>query len=583
MSKKSILKSCTILMLLIFIFSLSNVIYSAKNYVYAQSANICYFNSAVISGGSEFDKSFKDFTKAELNVYNVFIGQEIEMTVKAKNEVSNLQLKADKEIIYSDDTNAILNGSIEGEETLYNKVIKSDVAGKYNITLIGELGGEVYFDSLTLNVFEDVNSFMVVKGDEYITDNQKVEFEFIYNGVNELLIDDVVSATFTKGVTSIKIDSNDFSGIGAVEDFSSAKLVLDTSLLDSSWLTFKIEFKVKDIVCSIDVEVLDLEKPTNAILSSNSATFNINDEVGIYYLYLNENSKPNINIIDNSNSIKLNKFYKVASDRQGYDKIVLEFGLNNAIDYTNVLFIIDGKDEDIYKSIGVFIVNQVKNIKINADNKVLASDEVLPIKAVVDGKDDYLSKVEWYINDIKIENEESVLNFSKAGGTYTIYAKIGDVQSNSLVFTVKYNSSNIIFWYVVLGVCIVAIIVLFLTRKKKGRINIFGTLTENIDELSSNMRILDNKFSKKLARKIFRDLALVKERCTMSFEENEEQLYGLASKELQKAYKSVRKLAFTNLKEEQRKTIIANVIKDLTNANDALLEYKRICGKSGEN
>ena len=104
----------------------------------------------------------------------------------------------------------------------------------------------------------------------------------------------------------------------------------------------------------------------------------------------------------------------------------------------------------------------------------------------------------------------------------------------------------------------------------------FGTLNENIDELLASVRVLDNKYSVKSAKKLYRNMALVKERLWHAYEENEEQLYKIANNSMQKTYKDMKKLTVRR-DEAERKEIIDSIIDELSKANDSLLEYKRLC------
>ena len=101
-------------------------------------------------------------------------------------------------------------------------------------------------------------------------------------------------------------------------------------------------------------------------------------------------------------------------------------------------------------------------------------------------------------------------------------------------------------------------------------------LNENIDELIAGVRVLDNKFSVKSAKKFYRNMTIVKERSWHAYEENEEELYKLANASMQIAYKKAKKLT-GRLSEDKRKELINGIIDDLNKANDALLEYKRLC------
>ncbi|MBQ8749474.1 MAG: hypothetical protein IJZ29_03290 [Clostridia bacterium] len=559
--------------LCVLIFS-NNIICSN---VQAQSLSL-YFESAIVTS----QKSFKDFTKANLNVYNAFVGQEIVLTIGSVNGISNIELKADDEIIYLDNSNELTGGVVNGNYTTYTKTIKCDSAGEYHITIIGDMGGHLYFDALNLYIYENVESIDIVAKESFISNDEEVEFEFMYNGASELVFDGNINLAISNEVESVEVTSDDFSACPAIISLDSEKLVLDTNLLNSEQTNYKIEVAVGEISTSLDFEVQNLTMPSNIILSANSATYLLSDDIVTYYIYLDKNCKPIISVVDNTNVVELNKYYKVESDRQDYDKVAIELKLNAVTDYTNVLILTESETDYIYKTIGVSVIDEVNSVKVDADKNLYDSNENINFNLIVNGKDDFASNVDWFVNDIQIDKNNADLSLSLEGGTYTIYASIGGVQSNSKTFTVKYSSGNMMFWYILLGVCVVAIIILLLTRKKKGNMSMFASITENIEELIKDINSLEKKYTNKLAVKFYKDITIIKERCWHEYEQNEEQLYGIADRHLQNAYKQMRKILMKKETVEERQEMIALIKNELTSANDALLEYKRICSKASE-
>lgn len=568
---------CAFALIIAFIFPIlhfSGDAESAK--VYAQSEKMAYFECGWLADTGRDSKSFKSFTSSNLNVYNVFSNQQIKVIVKVNDKIENAQLKADDGIVVDSGKElsggtALADGFIE-----YLVAFKATNAGEYNLTLIGEFDGGIYFDSLIINAYNSIDNFSLLIEDDFITDNQNVAVELCYNEHNEMVANDLINFAFYFGDEVYNVTREDFSSLSAIKAINNEKIVIDTSLIDKNVKAIKITAKIADKVAETSFSVQDLDLPTTAILSSATITYLLSDEIGLYSIYLNENSKPILEIVDNDSVVELSGLKKVESDKAGYDKVVLSLNLLNITDYSNVLIKISGQSGIIYKVVGVRVIDKIKTIKLSEQKKVYDNKSGIYVGAIVNGYDDYASSVEWYVNDIKVSQTDSILNFVAKGGTYNVYAQIGDVKSETVSFTVKYSKGNVITWYIILAVCVVAMIVLYFTRKKKGKINMFGTLNENIDELLASVRVLDNKFSAKGAKKFYRNMTIVKERLWHAYEENEEELYKLANASMQIAYKSAKKLT-GRVSEDKRKDLINGIIEELNKANDALLEYKRLC------
>lgn len=568
---------CVFALIIAFIFSIlhfSGNVESSK--VYAQSEKLAYFECGWLADTGRDSKSFKSFTSSNLNVYNVFSNQQIKVIVKVNDKIEKAQLKADDGIVVDSgkelsDGTALADGFIE-----YLVVFKATNAGEYNLTLIGEYDSGIYFDSLIINAYNSIDNFSLLIEDDFITDNQNVAVELCYNEHSEMVANDLINFAISLGSEVYNVTREDFSSLSAIKAISNEKIVIDTALIDKSVKDIKITAKIAGKVAETTFSVQDLDLPTTAILSSATITYLLSDEIGLYSIYLNENSKPILEIVDNDNVVEFSGLKKVESDKAGYDKFVLSLNLLNITDYSNVLIKISGQSGVIYKVVGVRVIDKIKTIKLSEQKRVYDNKSGIYVGAIVNGYDDYASSVEWYVNDIKVNQTDSILNFVAKGGTYNVYAQIGDVKSETVSFTVKYSKGNVITWYIILAVCVVAMIVLYFTRKKKGKINMFGTLNENIDELIAGVRVLDNKFSVKGAKKFYRNMTIVKERLWHAYEENEEGLYKLANSSMQIAYKSAKKLT-GRVSEDKRKELINGIIDELNKANDALLEYKRLC------
>lgn len=557
------------------IFAVSDC--QARASVYADSEKLISFQGGWLESAGEDSKTFKSFTSSNLNVYNAFINQQIKINVIVSDDLQNISIRADDGIIFSNGDAVLIDGHPLGNGFIdYAFNFRVESSGEYNLSIVGEKDDKFYFDTLIINAFDSIDTFSLIINDDFVTDNQTVEIEFLYNEKEEMQSNDVINLSIFDGTQNYKITSADYSSFSAVKSFSGKGIVLDTSLFEKGVKDVKINAKIAEKTAEMSFEVQDLDLPTNAIMQSSSITYLLSDEVGLFSFYLNKNSKPNLEVFDNDNVVSLGGLKKVESDKVDFDKFEIKLNLLNVTEYSNILFKIEGKDEAIFKVLGVRIISEVKSIKISELKKVYDNKAGVKIEAVVNGYDDYFSSIEWYVNDVKQEQSSCVFNFSPKGGTYSIYAQVGAVKSDVETFTVKYSKVNVFVWYIILAVCVVAMIVLYVTRKKKGKISMFGTLNENIDELLAGVRVLDNKYSIKGAKKLYRNMAIVKERLWHAYEENEEQLYKIANNSMQKAYKDMKKLTVRR-DEADRKEIINRLIDELNKSNDSLLEYKRLC------
>lgn len=543
----------------------------------AQNPINCYFSSAVLKDDIS-GKSFKDFCQDNFNQYHVFTNQKVELEICFNEHLTDAEIKADSGIVFEDGAD-LGSGVNQGNQIVYKKILTASDAGTYNINVIAKDGTNLHFDSLILVVMDELENLTIVPSDRHITFNQEVEFSFIYNNCKEMIYPSTIGATLTAKDSSVQINSDNYSACPAVQSFTNSSLVLDTSKLEKNYSNFNLNIKVKDIEVELAVSVKDLCEVDNVVLNSNSATFNSKDDFSTYYVYITKNSKPILHIFDESGTIELNDYYKVESDKESFDKLAIVLKVNNVIDFTNVLFEFSNSTGNIYKSLGVCVIDEIQKIELKAKSGVIDYGENVEIVAVVNGKDDYVSNIDWYINDVKKETTGNVYNFSQNGGTYTIYAKIGDVQSGKVICTVKYGLSKMIFWYGVLLLSIIGIVIFMITIKRHGNMSPFGTLYENIEEIIQDVKELKLKYTGKLSRKVFRNLAILKERCYKEWESNEEHLYAQASKALQIAYKSARRLIMKKLNHTQKIEVLDKILEELNVANDALLEFKRVCSK----
>ena len=549
--------------------------------VFADETNYCYFNTAFSDDDGIDGKTFCDFTKSSANNYTAFEEQVVNLTIVAKTSVTGLHLEADSEVLFVDNSALLENGVAEDDCYVYSKQIKCNSVGKFNITVIGKVGAKIYFDRLTLNVTQAVESLKIVPNDNFITTNQDVEFAFVYNNIPQLYYGGEITVKFRNKTETIEVSSADYSTFSAVKSLNANELVLDTSKLSADWYNFELTAVVNGESAICDVNIQEYTKPKNVVLYAPSATYNLKDGTANLYFYIDKGAKPSLELIDYSESVGLTKVEKIKSDREDFDKIALTLDLIKLIDNTNILLIVDGENGDIYRSFGVSIIREITSVEISTNKTIFKNKEKVVFKASVNGRDDYASKVNWFVKDVEVSDTSSEYNLISNGGTFNVYAVVDGVKSESLTVIVKYSGTKQLVWYIILGVSIIGIIIMVLTRKKRAEFDIYKSLSENISDLSAEVKLLEQKFTRKKCMKLLRSLTIVKERCWQDYLENGEQLYKIASTNLDKATKIIKKITFSKNKKENIQNSLNKAIEHLDTASDALLEYKRICANNG--
>jgi len=413
-------------------------------------------------------------------------------------------------------------------------------------------------------------------GDNFLQVCYNDNLQLIYNGdlSSELRIGDAPATSLYASDIIKSINSH-----MVVLNFES----VDYTQYDGADFVVSAENTTASIALEIDnlplTSTFVLEKTTiDYFTSSETITANALIDANTFATFaLNANSFAQITDIE-----------KIESG-ESFDTYKLTVDISNISASTEIVITAQTASGNIGRALSLVPTSSISKIVISASKTSLKSGEKVTFTAVLNNDEALSSEIDWYVNDQKVETGTQFEYARTQGGSFNVYAKLGETQSNSIALNVSYNNSELVVWYIVFAIALVILIGLIIFKRKKKTFISSMSLTDRARKFVPRYKTYINKYTRHQFFDLVYDIANLRDDVLFNFDETKDLCFEKISRELAGAHKIVRTI-YKAPKEEKKallesnlssfETIMNSVIADLDDyaqkhPDQAIFNFKR--------
>lgn len=193
-------------------------------------------------------------------------------------------------------------------------------------------------------------------------------------------------------------------------------------------------------------------------------------------------------------------------------------------------------------AVSIAAVSKVTNIKITAGKDSYSADETIVVTALLNGTEGVTASLDWYVNDELVATGAKLEYAAESGKAISVYAKCGDVVSNTLAINVAYSTSEMIVWYIVFGLAVLVMIGLLVFKSKRKTFISSMSLIDRARKFAPRYRTYMTKYKRHQFFDLVYDIANLREDVLINFAETKDLSFDKASRDLSSAHKIAREI-----------------------------------------
>lgn len=202
-------------------------------------------------------------------------------------------------------------------------------------------------------------------------------------------------------------------------------------------------------------------------------------------------------------------------------------------------------------TVSIAAVSKITSIKITAGKDNYSADETIIVTALLNGAEGVTASLDWYVNDELVATGTKLEYAAESGKAISVYAKRGDVVSNTLTINVAYSTSEMIVWYIVFGLAVLVMIGLLVFKSKRKTFISSMSLIDRARKFAPRYRTYITKYKKHQFFDLVYDIANLREDVLINFAETKDLSFDKASRDLSSAHKIVREIYRASKVEKQ--------------------------------
>lgn len=378
-------------------------------------------------------------------------------------------------------------------------------------------------------------------GDNYL--------QICYNDNPQLLHNESVNVSLEKGNSTL--DTTDASEI--IKSINQHVVVLNFENVDyTKYVGAKLIISLGSTSASIDLQIVNLPFTNTFTLQESTLEYFESTKSIKVGVLIDAESFATFSL-QSSNFAEIKNIAKTKSS-DTFDTYTLVVDISKSNNPTEIVICAQTASGKIERALRLVPINTISKIVISASKTSLKSGEKVVFSAILDDDSSLTSEIDWYINDQKVETSTQFECIREQGGTFTVYGKIGDTQSNSITLNVSYNNSELIVWYIVFAIALAILIALIIFKRKKKTFISSMSLIERARKFVPRYKTYINKYTRHQFFDLVYDIANLRDDVNFNFEETKDLHFEKAGRELADAHKIVRTIY--KAPKEEKKTLL---------------------------
>lgn len=245
-------------------------------------------------------------------------------------------------------------------------------------------------------------------------------------------------------------------------------------------------------------------------------------------------------------SLKASEFADIAAIERvgvvgGNEKYDILIAFTNATAGT-VTICANTQSGTVEHTVSIAAVSKVTNIKITAGKDSYSADETIVVTALLNDTEGVTASLDWYVNDELVATGAKLEYAAESGKAISVYAKCGDVVSNTLTINVAYSTSEMIVWYIVFGLAVLVMIGLLVFKSKRKTFISSMSLIDRARKFAPRYRTYMTKYKRHQFFDLVYDIANLREDVLINFAETKDLSFDKASRDLSSAHKIAREI-----------------------------------------
>lgn len=410
---------------------------------------------------------------------------------------------------------------VHSSETLKTQVIFQNNYGYSfkNITFLENAVSDIEIFAPTMVAKSQTNAFEITYNKEQkLKYSGLVEFKLTLADGQKLPLDS--GSPYVVSITNNRVEL-DFSSLS---DFS-GKFVLS---VDAGEVSSSHEFYITDPALSSTFALSS--DNVNFITGAKEVMLNAKIDAGSY-----------AHFIVNDNFIRL-KSAELLNTADGLDEYVLTLDISNINDTNNIIFSCPTTQGEILRGVNLSEITSVTDFKISSQKDKFSPKEKIVLTALINGDESLSAEIKWYVNDVLVHVGSQAIITRKEGGVFSVYAKIGETQSNVLTLNISYTSTELIIWYAVFIFALLILIGLIVFRKKKKDFFMSSILTDRARKIVPRFNTQLNNYNKRQFKDLIYDTANLRDDTYQNFSETKNLDFERAGRELTSVIKALREI-----------------------------------------
>lgn len=409
-----------------------------------------------------------------------------------------------------------------------------------------------------INFIDNIDSVKIL-APIMVNKNYDNVFNIQYNGNDKLKYQGQVEYTLTINGVSQKLDVEN----SLVKSLNSNEVVLNFSTLYEDNAQAQLSIKVEDVEVSVEFEIKNLPITDTFSLQSYELSYLSNTNEIVVNAYVTKNSFAQFNLLNDYAKITNIEYY---SQNENYDEYLLTIDISEMISKDSITLSVITSGGEIIRGVHLTEITSITNFTITSEKLHYNSDETIKVSAMINNEESLSGDIVWYVNGIKFSTGSTLSITRSEGGNFSVYAMFGEVQSNTLNFTVSYQGTELIIWYVIFILALLILIGLVIFKKKKKHFYMSASLIERARKIVPRYNTYINDYNKRQFKDLLYDVAVLKDDTYQNFNDTKDFCFERASRALGVVKNTLQKIYKSNA--EDRKTLLienSKIVEDNVN------------------
>ncbi len=354
-----------------------------------------------------------------------------------------------------------------------------------------------------------------------------------------------------------------------VKSINSNEIVLNFNSLNQDINQGSLSIRVQELEANVNFEIQDLPLSDVFLLESNELNYLPNTSQVVVNARITKESFADFAVLDDFASIVGVQLI----DRGDYDTYAITIDISNKLDNNYLVLSNNTTSGEVLRGVHLKSVTTVTNFEIISEKTNFSPNETITVSAIINNEESLSGNIDWYVNGIKYSTGSNLVLTRSEGGSFTVYAMLNDVQSNTLTLNISYRGGELIIWYVVFVLALLILIGLFIFKKKKKNFYVSSSLIERARKIVPRYESNINNYNRRQFRNLIYDVAVLKDDTYHNFSDTKDFCFERAGRALSSVKNALNKIYKAN-KQDRQTLLIENSQSIVDNMNIVINSYE---------